>query len=57
MSLFRVDAKRLVGVQLVKSKLERRLMRAATIGLIGCAGLITLAWTATMIWFVVRITS
>jgi hypothetical protein len=39
MSLFRVDAKRLVGVQLVKSKLERRLMKAATIGLIGCAGL------------------
>jgi hypothetical protein len=60
MSLFRVDAKRLVGVQLVKPrniKLERKLMRAATIGLIGCAILITLAWIAMLMWFVVRITS
>jgi hypothetical protein len=60
MSLLSVDAKRLVGVQLVKPrhiKLERKLMRAAAIGLIGCAVLITLTWTAAMIWFVVRIAS
>jgi hypothetical protein len=60
MSLFRVDATRLVGVQLVKPrniKLERKLMRAAVIGLIGWAVLITLAWIATMISFVVRIAS
>jgi hypothetical protein len=58
-SLFSVGAKRLVGVQLVKPRniLERKLMRAAAIGLVGCAGLITLAWTATMVWFVVTIAS
>jgi hypothetical protein len=59
-SLFSVGAKRLVGVQLVKPrniKLERKLMRAAAIGLVGGAGLITLAWTATMLWFVVTIAS
>jgi hypothetical protein len=59
-SLFSVGAKRLVGVQLVKPrniKLERKLMSGAAIGLVGCAGLITLAWTATMVWFVVTIAS
>jgi hypothetical protein len=40
-----------------RKKLKLKFMRAATIGLIGCAVLIILAWIATLIWVVVRLVS
>jgi hypothetical protein len=40
-----------------RKRLKIKFMRAATIGLIGCAVVMTLAWIATLIWVVVRLVS